>query len=502
MSGQTQANAGAAETNPASASFVVKGATIIDGAARGSIERGAIWIENGRIKAVEQLEQARQWPTLQSIDAEGKFVIPGLMNANVHLLCDIRLEVLARFWGSYEDLIIEAAQIALKNGVTTVFDTWGPRRFLVGARNRIATGQALGARIYCAGNIIGFDGPFSDDFVAKTREVASTAFADEINAIWTEGVGRALMWLTPDEVGRAVRAYLANEVDFVKFASNEHFGSSAGAFLAFSPASQAAIVAAAREVGMSAQAHTMSVEGLRLALEAGCDLIQHANITGPTPIPPETLEALAQGGCGAVVFPFTAAGFEWIMTNTSAANRLMWSASDANARALIRSGAQLLLATDGGVFAPDVASDPLWRQSWIRMPEAENLASLATGHFVWLKAMEEKGCAPREMLKAATYNIAKSYGKDQDLGTLEPGKIADMLVLARNPLENADNYRAIEIVIKHGQIIDRAGLPQHPRLTLPWRTMRDGEAHVPTPPPPHAGGGLPFCPACMRHGSS
>lgn len=449
-------------------SYIIAGGTLIDGTDRPPVERSAIWVENGRIRDVGPVEKMAGWPRLVTLDASGAFLIPGLMNANVHLLCDVRLEVLAHFYGRYDDLIAEAAQIALQNGVTTVFDTWGPRRYLTAVRDRINAGHIPGSRMFCAGNIIGFDGPFSHDFSHRTLEVASSAFASEINATWVEEVGRDLMWLSPAEVDRAVRRYISRGVDFIKYASNEHFGDSAGAFLAFSPEAQRAIVEAGHEAGLTVQAHTMSIEGLRLAVEAGCDLIQHANLTGPVVIPKSTLELMARRRTSAVLFPATKSGFEWIMTNTSATNRIAWSASDDNVRNLIDSGVRLLLGTDGGLFAPDIATDPQWKHSWIRMPESENLSSLATGHFVWLKAMEQKQCPPLKMLQAATRNIAEAYGKQAELGTLEPGKAADIVVLSKNPLEAADNYRAIEKVIKDGVIVDRASLPQQPTLTRTW----------------------------------
>src|SRR5258708_33834973 len=83
------------------------------------------------------------------------------------------------------------------------------------------------------------------------------------------------MFLPQDQVAREVGKYIGKGIDFVKYASNEH--GIPGAFLAFSPAVQAAIVAEAHSHGITARAHTMTAEGLRIAVEAGSDLIQHAN---------------------------------------------------------------------------------------------------------------------------------------------------------------------------------------------------------------------------------
>src|SRR5262245_185312 len=121
-------------------SIIINGATLIDGVHEDPIERRSIWLENGRIKEIAKREELGAAQT--EIDARGKYLIPGLMNANVHLLGDVRVEHLARHLDAFEDLIVEAAQVALKSGLTTVFDTWGPRRFLMRVRDRIDTGEA------------------------------------------------------------------------------------------------------------------------------------------------------------------------------------------------------------------------------------------------------------------------------------------------------------------------------------------------------------------------
>src|SRR5882762_2857794 len=215
-------------------SLVLSGATIIDAVAEEPISADSIWVEDGRIKALGKRDELGAPPTARHVDASGRFLIPGLMNANVHLLWDTRIETLARYWDCFEALIVEAAQTALKSGLTTVFDTWGPRRFLMSVRDRINNGEIPGSRIFCAGNIIGLDGPLSQDFdfFAKAAGAASAAFVRRINAIWVENVGRHLMWLPPEQVGQEIRKYIQKGIDFVKYASNDHFP---GAFLAFSP---------------------------------------------------------------------------------------------------------------------------------------------------------------------------------------------------------------------------------------------------------------------------
>lgn len=473
--------------------MVISGATIIDGVADKPTEGRSIWIEGGRIKAIGSRDDVGRPPGAKVIDARGKYVIPGLMNANVHLLMDMRLETLVRHLGNYEGVIAEAAQIALKGGLTTVFDTWGPRRFLMKVRDEIDAGKRVGSRVFCGGNIVGLDGPLSRDFF-KSESGASAALTNHINAIWVENVGRHLMWQPPERVAREVRTYIGKGVDFIKYASNGHGGAFGSAFLAFSSEVQAAIVGEAHRAGLTAQAHTTTVEGLRMAAEAGCELVQHANMTGPATIPEKTLELLSKRSVGAVIFPFTQRRLDWIKENASDADRTLWGASDINARNLIACGAPLLAATDGWVWTPDMKADPLFDRAHLT-PGDDNLFDIATGHFAWFRAMEEKGCAPRDMLRAATRNIAVAYGKDKDLGTLEPDKIADMLILDRNPLQAAANYRSIRTVIKDGAVVNVDALPENPVLTKPLEPAQEEASYISFLT---SEVGFPLCPMCMR----
>ena len=108
--------------------------------------------------------------------------------------------------------------------------------------------------------------------------------------------------------------------------------------------------------------------------------------------------------------------------------------------------------------------------------------------------MEEKGCRPLDMLKAATRNIAVAYGKGDQLGTLEPGKMADLLILRKNPLQAAENYRSIETIIQAGRIIDAAKLPERNFLSQPLEPAPEETDYIPFVPGRET---FPMC-QCMR----
>lgn len=113
----------------------------------------------------------------------------------------------------------------------------------------------------------------------------------------------------------------------------------------------------------------------------------------------------------------------------------------------------------------------VWLQGGVRYtlatdqgPEAADLGPVAWGrlgrmHFDRMVGLQDAGANPMEILIAATRNGALAYGLGDKLGTLEAGKLADILVLDKDPLEDISNMRSINMVLKEGKIIDRESLP-------------------------------------------
>jgi len=440
----------------------VVGGTIIDGNGGAPIQNGVVLIRDRRIIAVG--DRALTIPRgATRIDAAGKFVIPGLMDANVHLVLDIWPYALARYEGRYDELAIEAAQVALKSGVTTVFDSWGPREDLVKARDAINSGRSVGSRIYLAGNIVGLGGPISSDFVKAAKDLLPEPFTERVNARWQENVGPELLWMSPEQVRREVRKYIEGHIDFLKFAVTGH-NAGEEQFIEFSPRVQKVFVEEAHRAGIPVETHTTSNEGLYLAVEDGVDLMQHCEQTaGPERTPAETVQLIVERRIPCALLAQTDETLEWYRAHAEATPTMKrWLVSDENARALIRSGAEILLSTDGGLFDSYLLHSSFWCS---RHPPGEALLTLGVGHIVWLRAVVQKGMKPMDALMAATRNIARAYKVDKDLGTLAEGKIADLVVLDKNPLEDSANYGSVFRVIKDGNVVDRSSLPTQRLLT-------------------------------------
>src|SRR4029079_10705127 len=104
----------------------------------------------------------------------------------------------------------------LRHGAPPVRDSYGMLRPLVATRDRIAAGAAIGPRILAAGNIVGWSGPYSISF-SRTRTQSLTLFQEQMNDEIAQGAGEELMEMTPDELAKAIDAYLDKGPDFLKY---------------------------------------------------------------------------------------------------------------------------------------------------------------------------------------------------------------------------------------------------------------------------------------------
>lgn len=449
--------------SPASApaqTLAIVGGTVIDGTGRAPIPNGVVLIRGERVAAVGPVAEVAIPAGATRIDARGKYLIPGLMDANLHLFLNADLETLIKYEDRYHEIVLEAAQIALKTGQTTVFDTWGPRAALIKARELINSGQAPGSRIYLAGNIIGFTGPLGADFRAPAAAHVSKAFAKRINDTWEEGTGRELLWMTPDSVRARIRAYTGLGMDFLKYGASGHVDMN---LISFSPRVQRVIVEEGHRAGMTVQTHTTSVESLDLAIEAGVDIITHGDISGPVvQIPEATLRKLVDRNIAVSVLAVTNRHLEALNRHspTGVLTPYMKVARE-NIRNMVKAGVTLLVSTDAGIENPVLLAE----STTLASDTVDARVKLGEGHFNALVALEEAGLAPMEVLRAATANIARAYRLDREIGTLEPGKRGDLVILDANPLESARHYRQIRSVIKDGRVVDLGALPVAPIIS-------------------------------------
>ena len=154
-------------------------------------------------------------------------------------------------------------------------DSYGALLPLTKVRDAIARGDAVGARILAAGNILGWSGPYSFSFSRVMGQL--TLFQEQMNDFIAQGGGEELMAMTPDELRRAIDAYLDKGPDFLKFGGTSHF--SEPTFIGFSAEAQQVIVEEAHTRGTAPPKRTRRAsKGCGVSIAAGIDGIQHPEL--------------------------------------------------------------------------------------------------------------------------------------------------------------------------------------------------------------------------------
>lgn len=474
--------AAAAGTRAQQSVVAIVGATVIDGNGGAPLTNANVVITGNRISAVGPRASTRVPDGAQTIDGAGAFVVPGFVDTNVHLSLyggmNDRYETLVRYYDRQEDIVLEAAQVQLSYGITTVRDSYGMLRPLVAVRDRIAAGSSIGPRILAAGNILGWSGPYSISF-SLTRTNALTLFQEQMNDEIAQGGGEELMGMTPSELAKAIDAYLDRGPDFLKFGGTSHFAEPT--FIGFSPAAQRVIVERAHARGKMAETHSTSPEGLRLSIEAGIDGIQHPEIVDGAELSEEVIRQVRdrQIYCSMLVNTMTGEAWSKHLKDRAEAEKKQAEADKKiarprtsfeerqranelgvglevrrkNAQKLIKAGALVTVGTDNYWAAASELS---------RTPKPQN-QDHGIGTIVGIEGLVELGMTPSQAIVAATKNGAiVSRGLD-DFGTVAAGKRADLVVLAADPLADIHNIRKIAQLIRDGKVVDRATLP-HKRV--------------------------------------
>lgn len=466
--------------------IAIDGATVIDGNGGPPLNDAIILINGSRISAIGPRASIHIRPGATMIDAKGRYVVPGFIDTNVHLSLyggpRDRYESLVRYQPRQNEIVLEAAQIDLRHGITTVRDSYGMLVPLTQVRDAIARGEAVGARIQAAGNIVGWGGPYSLSF-SLTPERDLTLFQEQMNDFIAQGAGENLNDMTPDELRAAINKYLDKGPDFIKYGGTSHF--SQPTFIGFSPEAQKVIVDQAHKRGRAAETHSTTIEGLRLSILAGVDLIQHPEVLTPKPMP-DHLAALMKGRkvIGSMLVS-TMTGEAWskhLKTKDEAQKKM--EKSDATRTHTLTLAEERRRATELGIDVETrrvnaqkliqagclltVGTDSYWGAAaeFAREPKPE-IQDHGIGTILAIEGLVELGMTPAQALVAATKNGAIACRKLNEYGTLEAGKLADLLILDADPLADIHNIRKLRSVIKEGRLIDWAHLPEKRVLSVP-----------------------------------
>jgi len=483
---------------PQDAVTAIVGGTIVDGNGGPPIADAVLLVAGTRIAAVGPRRAVTIPADARQIDARGRWILPGLIDTNVHLSLyggqNDRYETLARYQPRQEEIVLEAAQIDLSYGITTVRDSYGALVPLTKVRDKIARGDTVGTRILAAGNILGWSGPYSFSFSRVIGQL--TLFQEQMNDFIAQGGGEELMAMRPQELRQAINAYLDKGPDFLKFGGTSHF--SEPTFIGFSAEAQQVIVEEAHRRNRAAETHSTSIEGLRISIAAGIDGIQHPEVLDGREIPDDIVAAIVDRHLTCSMLSSTIAGPAWkrhLKTKEEAEKKRVEAEKDAkgpargktsavrrkeasdagadlevrrtNAQKLIRAGCQVTPGTDSyWAAAPELTRTP-------KPPEQDH----GIGTIMAIEGLVELGMTPSQAIVAATRNGAIAARGLNDFGTLEAGKLADLVILTADPLADISNLGKVASVWKDGRAVERERLPMSRVLSVSPAAAKPGTVH-------------------------
>jgi imidazolonepropionase-like amidohydrolase len=413
--------------NHTAKTLVIQHGTLIDGAGGPAVANEALVITGNRIRSVGRLPEdvrLEDQAHVQVIDASGQWIMPGLIDGHCHLSFGLPAfpEVpSARGTINPGFSALRAArnaQTVLRSGVTSVAVPGGTWFIDVALRDAINAGLCEGPRIACAGQFIVTYGSIIDNEPSwvGTPEHSIGVLANDVNAMITE-----------------VRRQCKHGVDFIKLAD-----STWGDTQTIAPEELAAVVQEAHRRRARVTIHSRGAGSTRAAAEAGMDWILHADLATE----PE-LEVVARAGIPLMPtmtflqhalevgpqFGRGAREMDMIKRNWESGVHML-----EQARAM---GITMLCGTDSG-------NSPLMPYGQLHAHEPDILARYG-------------GYSPMEAIVACTRNNAFVMGLEDDLGVLEAGRLADVLLLTRDPLADLrvlQGGKHLAMVIKDGRIVE------------------------------------------------
>lgn len=410
-------------------SLVLRGGRVWDGT--GAAARAAtVVVVRNRIEAILP-PGAADWPRdARVIDVAGRTVMPGLIDLHTHLDYSEPGMSEERAWSPADGALraMERLRFYLESGITSVRDvgSQGDTPFIL--KGWVAQGRVPGPRIFAAGSLItGRGGHGAEVELSTGRPLPSIREASG-----------------PDDWREAVREQFRKGADLIKIGSH------------FSEAEVKAAVEEAHELGLkvTADAETFYIER---AVRAGVDMIEH-----PLPRTEETIRLMAAQGTEAdpTLVPYIII-FDQLGGYFGAPSRRFTFSKEANFQVLRRMRAAGLKL---GVGTDLVAN-------WFRY--------LPAPYLMELQQFVAAGSTVPEALQAATRINAELLDLGDRLGTLAPGKLADVLVVEGRPDENLEDLGRVDLVVRDGRLVVERGqvvIPRHVPVPMPKRT---GETRVP-----------------------
>jgi len=407
--------------------LIIRG-RIIDGTGSDPIEKGAVVVSSGRILEVGP-EKDIEIPKSDTevINASGKTIIPGLIDAHVHFCLNQGFEPLDSYAIGMSTLYgVENARRWINAGVTTVRDVGCKHRGVYALRQEIDLGRVAGPRMLIAGRIISQSGR---TYIEKGGMSVPADGADEVRKIAREELGAGADWVKVYASGQGVGPKPRDPWDV--WMTVEEISAACDE---------------AHSKGKKAAAHAINAEAAMNCIKGGIDSIEHGLLLND-----DVLEEMKKHNVYYVptIFTYYIDGelpiercYKFKPQDAWIQDRLRNKELPFHAHNVKRAteiGAKIVAGTD--------IPEPIEEGNIIR---ADAMAQE-------LILMVKYGLTNMHALRTATQTAAEMLGLEQEIGTLEKGKAADLIILNGDPLTNMNVVlpENISLVMKEGRIIQR-----------------------------------------------
>jgi imidazolonepropionase-like amidohydrolase len=424
--------------SPKSTVKALVGGTLIDGYAGRPLRNSVVIIEGERIKAIGQVGTLQVPPAAEVISTEGMSVLPGLWDMHVHLMINGHADY--EHWDKtypsrFESTIMPAsAKQLLMAGVTSARDLGAPLEASIAVRDRINQGKLPGPTLYVSG-----------PFIQHAPYPGTELFRWGVTG--------------PDDARAKVRKLADAGVNCIKLIDQDQM----------TVAEVEAVVTEAHARGLPVVAHSHRPEEIRRGLAAGVDDFEHTGLASAPEYPDDIIQAIrarsAQMNRGPLFWTPTIEGlfnYEYIRDNPEQLDDPAWQeglppdiVADIKAsiahperlpyfqltpsrrptlarkfKQLSDAGVVMLIGTDSGI-PMKFHSGSTWREldAWVNL----------------------LGVDPMTAIRGATYWPSVAMKVDRDVGTIAPGKYADIIAVRGDVLRYINLLQRVDVVVRHGK---------------------------------------------------
>ena len=416
------AGSAVAQSEPTGDLVVVHAGTLLDRPGQAPRRNASVVIRGGKVEAIK--DGFVDMPGARIVDLKDRFVLPGLIDSHVHLDSD-RAGVEGLLVGVTESVPAHAyeaqlnARKTLQAGFTTVRNLGSGDGVTLALRDAIAKGWVDGPRIVDAASAISTSSGHMDNRLG-------------LNEQFREAVPITNVCDGPESCRAAVRLQVSRGADVIKIATTGGVNSIIGAGVGkqmFDDEAQA-LISTAHLYGKKVAVHAHGADGIKLALMHGADSIEHGTIMDE-----ETIRLFLKSGAYYVPTLSTINGYlERIAKDPNAYSpavraKIDWriKITGESLQKCVPRGVKIAFGTDAGVSKHGRNADEF-------------------------ELMVKFGMTPSQAIQAATVNAADLLGLSSEVGSLEPGKQADLIAVSGDPLTDVKVLKSVGFVMRGGRI--------------------------------------------------